>query len=114
MKLDTDKCHLLVSGTKYEHSWAKIGDDKIWEGNEFKFLGVKIDNNLKFNSHIANIWFKTNKKTKCIKGTTESYFTHYSSVVIILFNAGLCRSAFSTISVGKLFFCLSVLSAVFF
>ena len=25
MKLNTDKCHLLVSGSKYEHSWAKIG-----------------------------------------------------------------------------------------
>ena len=22
MKLNTDKCHLLVSGTKYEHSWT--------------------------------------------------------------------------------------------
>ena len=34
MKLNTDKCHSLVSGTKYEHSRAKIGDDKIWESNE--------------------------------------------------------------------------------
>ena len=31
MKLNSDKCNLLVSGTKYEHSWAKIGDDKIRE-----------------------------------------------------------------------------------
>ena len=53
-------------------------------------------------------------KTKDVKGATKSYFLHYSCVVIILFNAGFCRSAFSTISVGKLFFCLSVLSAVFF
>ena len=35
-------------------------------------------------------------------------------VVIILFNVGLCRSAISTISVGKVVFCLSVLSAAFF
>ena len=67
MKLDTDKCHLLVSGTKYEHSQAKIGDDKIWESNEFKFLGVKIDNKLKFNSDIANIWFKANKKLSVLR-----------------------------------------------
>ena len=26
MKLNTDKCHLLVSGTKYVHSWARIGE----------------------------------------------------------------------------------------
>ena len=33
MKLNTDKCHLLVSGTKFEYSWAKIDEAKIWESN---------------------------------------------------------------------------------
>ena len=33
-----------------------------------------------------------------VKGATKLYFTHYSCVVIILLNTGLCRSAFSTIS----------------
>ena len=47
MKLDTNKCHLLVSGTKYEHSWEKIGGCKIWESNEVNFSGVTIDNKLK-------------------------------------------------------------------
>ena len=62
MKLNTDKSHLLVSRTKYEHSWAKTGDDKIWESNKVKLLGVTIDNKLKFDSHIANICFKANQK----------------------------------------------------
>ena len=62
MKLNNDKCHLLVSGTKYEHNWAKIGNDKIWESNEVKLLGVTIDNKLKLNTHIANICFKANQK----------------------------------------------------
>ena len=48
------------------------------------------------------------------KGATKSYFTHYSCLVIILFNTGLCKSVFSTISIGKLVFRLSVLSTVFF
>ena len=61
MKLSTDKCHLVVSGTKYEHSWTKI-DDKIWGSNGVKLLGVTIDNKLKFDSHIANICFKANPK----------------------------------------------------
>ena len=62
MKLTTDECHLLVSRTKYEHSWAKISDDKIWKSSEVKLLVVTIDNKLKFDSHISNICFKANPK----------------------------------------------------
>ena len=29
MKLNQDKCHLLVSGFKYENVWAKIGKQKF-------------------------------------------------------------------------------------
>ena len=62
MKLNTDKCNLLVFGAKYDHSWAKIGDDKIWESDEMKLLRVTIDNKLKFDNHIANVCFTTNQK----------------------------------------------------
>ena len=30
MKLNEDKCHLLVGGYKHEMIWEKIGDAKIW------------------------------------------------------------------------------------
>ena len=30
MKLNEDKCHLLVGGYKHESIWAKIGDARIW------------------------------------------------------------------------------------
>ena len=62
MKLDTDKCHLLVSGTKSEDTWTKMGDDKIWESNEVKLLVVKIDNKFKSDGHTANICFKIIQK----------------------------------------------------
>ena len=45
-----------------------------------------------------------------VKRSTKSYFTHYSCVVIVFFNTALCRSAYSTISLRKLVFRLSVLS----
>ena len=48
-----------------------------------------------------------------ITGATKPYFRRYSYVVTILFNTGLCRSAFSTVSFGKLVFRLSVLSVFF-
>lgn len=61
MKLDTDKCHLIVSSIeirniKFKHSWAKIGDDKIWESDKI------IDNKFKFDGHIPNICLKANQK----------------------------------------------------
>ena len=31
MKLNKCKCHLLVSGHKYENGWVKMGNEKIWE-----------------------------------------------------------------------------------
>ena len=71
VKLNTDKSHLLVSGTKCEHGWAKIGDDKIFESNKIKLLGVAIDNKLKFDSFIASICFKTNQKLSELSRLTK-------------------------------------------
>ena len=62
MKLNTDKCLLLVSGSKCEHFWAQIGKNRIWEDNEVKVLGLSIDNSLKFDTHINNICTKANQK----------------------------------------------------
>ena len=31
MKLNTDKCHLIVSGYANEQVWSQVGGDKIWE-----------------------------------------------------------------------------------
>ena len=47
-------------------------------------------------------------KDLALKGATKSYFT-YSFVVFILCNTGLCKSAFSTNSFGKLVFYRSAL-----
>ena len=62
MKLNTDTCHLLKSGSKYEHFWSQIGKDKVWEDNEVKPLGITIDSRLKFNTHINNNCTKANQK----------------------------------------------------
>ena len=46
MKLNTDKCRLIVLGYKHEQVWANIGKDLIWESNDVKLLGVNIDTDL--------------------------------------------------------------------
>ena len=55
MKLNTDKCHLLIGGHKHEQVFAKIGNDLIWESREERLLGITIDNRLKFNNHIQEL-----------------------------------------------------------
>ena len=55
MKLNADKCHLLVAGHKHEWVWANIGTERVWESSEEKLLGINIDNKLNFVKHVANI-----------------------------------------------------------
>ena len=43
MKLNGEKCHLLLSGYKHEVMWANIGQSQIWESKEQQLLGVIID-----------------------------------------------------------------------
>ena len=53
MKLNTDKCHLIIAGKKYEHTWAKLGEELIWEENTVKPLGLTIDSQLKFDKAVV-------------------------------------------------------------
>ena len=62
MKLNQDKCHVLVLGFKYESVWAKIGKTKIWGSKKQKLLGVEIDRTLSFDEHIASLCRKAEKK----------------------------------------------------
>ena len=52
MKLNGDKCHLLLSGYKHEVMWANTGQSQIRESKEQKLLGVTIDRDMKFDEYI--------------------------------------------------------------
>ena len=66
MKLNTEKCHLLISGNKIKHIWSKVGESKIWEENKVKLLGITIDNKLKFDEHVSNICLKAGRKLSAL------------------------------------------------
>ena len=66
MKLNTDKCHLLIGGNKSEHIYAKIGNDIIWESKEERLLGVTIDNQLKFDTQITDLCKMAHKKLSAL------------------------------------------------
>ena len=52
LKLNTDKCHLSVSGNKIRQMWAKLGRDIVWESNDIKLLGITLNIKLKFDKHV--------------------------------------------------------------
>ena len=54
MKLNNDKCHLLIAGHKYENLWIDVGGTNVWEENTQTMLGIQIENNLFFEKHV--IW----------------------------------------------------------
>ena len=62
MKLNKDKCHLLISRHKYENVWVKIGDEKNWESAKQKLLGIKIGRNLNFDDHVISLCYKAGRK----------------------------------------------------
>ena len=66
MKLNTDKCHLIIAGNKYEHIWAKLGEELMWEENSVKLLGVTIDRQLKFDKHVFDICTKAGRKLSAL------------------------------------------------
>ena len=55
MKMNPNKCHLIVAGHKWEMIWANIGEIKIWEENSVKLLGVTTDNKLRFDAHLSEV-----------------------------------------------------------
>ena len=82
MKMNSDKCHLLVVGHKFEQICAKIGTDLIWESNSVKLLGITIDNHLKFDKHISLLRTKANRKLSAL-ARISYYLTFHQKRTLI-------------------------------
>ena len=82
MKLNTDKCHLILAGCKHEHIWAKIGNDKIWESKQQRLLGVTLDNKLRFNDHILDLCKIAQQKLSAL--IRHSYILNFEKRRILL------------------------------
>ena len=62
MKLNKDKCHLLVLDHKYTNVWVKMGDEKIWESPKQKLLEMEIGRNVNFDDHVISLCKKVGRK----------------------------------------------------
>ena len=55
MKLNEDKCHLMVFGGKSNEVSVKIGETDVKESKEKKLLGIIFDQQLGFKQHIKTL-----------------------------------------------------------
>ena len=63
MKLNADKCHLLVLGQRCEDpATAKIGNTDVVNSSEEKLLGVHIGSKLSFDRHVSKLCQKASNK----------------------------------------------------
>ena len=85
MKLNQDKCHFLIAANTNEHLWIKVGNEMIWESSEEKLLGLTIDKNLKFNSHVRNICKKASQKMYALARLAKFLSFHRKRVLLKAF-----------------------------
>ena len=62
LKMNEDKCHLLITNQDKDSILAHIGEEIIKNSQSEKLLGITIDNVLKFNEHVSNFCKKINLK----------------------------------------------------
>ena len=87
MKLNEEKCELLVCGYRFEQLWIKVGDNKTCEKSLVKLLGGTIDNELKFGKYVTKICAKANRKSSVLlrlSKSSNSFKILYRSTVQIL------------------------------
>ena len=66
MKLNGDKCHLIVGGNKPTLMSTEIQGNRIVETSQERLLGVKIDRDLKFDVHLNDICKKAGNKLNAL------------------------------------------------
>ena len=101
MRINADKCHLLVSTNNTVK--IKTGNFDITNGKSEKLLGVKFDLKLSFDDHISELHKKASKKIHALSRVASymnlskrhifmnaffksqfSYFPLYGCVIVVL------------------------------
>ena len=74
MKLNADKCHLLVLGQRCDDPvTVTIGSANVVNSDEEKLLGVQIDSKLSFDNHVFKLCQKASNKLYALARISFSY-----------------------------------------
>ena len=76
MKLNIDKCKVIIAGQKDHQVSIKVGESEIYEQDNVELLGINIDNKLSFSEYLNNQIGKANSKL-------YSIIRHKSSMTFI-------------------------------
>ena len=82
LTLNVEKCHLIVTGFRYEAMYASVGDALLWEEDSVKLLGLLIDSDLTFDGHVKMICIKASQKLNAIQRLAK--FLSKSKRIILL------------------------------
>ena len=66
LRLNGEKCHLMIFGEKSNDLSIKIGNTTIKESTEEKLLGVTLDKQLSFKTHVQSLCKKASQKLHAI------------------------------------------------
>ena len=62
--------------------WVKVGDEMIWESKAEKLLGVTVDTNLNFNTHLLNLCKKASQKVSALARITRILPFHKRRLIL--------------------------------
>ena len=82
MKLNEDKCHLLVTGHRYDTLWANIGETRIWESKNEKLLRFTIDRNQDFDDHVFTLCKKAGRKLSTLS-SISNYMSFEKKLILL-------------------------------
>ena len=82
MKLNTDKCKLIVAGKKDHNVNIRVGESIIEESKEAPLLGIIVDRDLTFKNYLNKKIKKANSKIAAIK-RNQHFLTFFQKKIVL-------------------------------
>ena len=82
LKMNEDKCHLLITNQEEKCVSAIIGKETIENSKSVKLLGVTIDNKLSFDTHVFTICKKVNLKLHALARISNLMSTNKLRIIM--------------------------------